>query len=333
MVELFIDKKNKVPLYLQLKDQIKYYVSTGALRAQERLPPVKTLAKNLSVNFQTIRKAYHELEIEGLVNIKHGDGTFITLDGSAVARQTSRANGTGAPATADLPTEFAYAIRELIEEYLAKKLDLAEARRIVERVFDDAERRELAPIVVFTECNQFQIKEISSLLERELALEVLPALISELSEIIQPLVEKNQRINVVTTGFHVNEVRGVIGALPVRIDVLITNLNPRTRRELEKVGERAKYSFICRDRESAVLYKDLLKAELGFRQMDLTACTLSETEKVQQILNSSDVVLVSPPVYEEVRRIAPPDKAVYNVFERVDPMSLKVIKDRILQEV
>jgi hypothetical protein len=224
-------------------------------------------------------------------------------------------------------------MRELIEEYLAKKLDLAEARRIVERVFDDAERRELAPIVVFTECNQFQIKEISSLLERELALEVLPALISELSEIIQPLVEKNQRINVVTTGFHVNEVRGVIGALPVRIDVLITNLNPRTRRELEKVGERAKYSFICRDRESAVLYKDLLKAELGFRQMDLTACTLSETEKVQQILNSSDVVLVSPPVYEEVRRIAPPDKAVYNVFERVDPMSLKVIKDRILQEV
>jgi DNA-binding transcriptional regulator YhcF (GntR family) len=285
------------------------------------------------VNFQTIRKAYHELEIEGLVNIKHGDGTFITLDGSAAVRQTSRANGTGASATADLPTEFAYAIRELIEEYLAKKLDLAEARRIVERVFDDAERRELAPIVVFTECNQFQIKEISSLLERELALEVLPALISELSEIIQPLVEKNQRINVVTTGFHVNEVRGVIGALPVRIDVLITNLNPRTRRELEKVGERAKYSFICRDRESAVLYKDLLKAELGFRQMDLTACTLSETEKVQQILNSSDVVLVSPPVYEEVRRIAPPDKAVYNVFERVDPMSLKVIKDRILQEV
>lgn len=331
MVELFIDKKNKVPLYLQIKDQIKYYVSTGALRAQQRLPPVKTLAKNLSVNFQTIRKAYHELEIEGLVKIKHGDGTFITLDGSSAVRQTSRTNGSDAQETADLPTEFAHATRELIEKYLAKKINLNEARKIVEKVFAEAERRALAPIVVFAECNQFQIKEISSLLERELALEVLPTLISELPQKIQPLVEKNQKINIVTTGFHVNEVRSAVGGLPVRVDVLITNLNPLTRRELERVGERAKYSFICRDRESAVLYKDLLKAELGFRQMDLTACTLSETEKVRQILNSSDVVLVSPPVYEEVRRIAPPEKAVYNVFERVDPMSLKVIKDRILE--
>ncbi|MDQ3063357.1 MAG: protein-lysine N-methyltransferase [Acidobacteriota bacterium] len=42
------------------------------------------------------------------------------------------------------------------------------------------------------------------------------------------------------------------------------------------------------------------------------------------------MLLSAPSVYEAVRKLAPPEKAVYNVFERVDPMSLKVVKDRIL---
>ncbi len=111
--------------------------------------------------------------------------------------------------------------------------------------------------------------------------------------------------------------------MPIQIDILITNLNPEIRRHLETAGEKGKYSFICRDKESAILYKDLLMAELGYQQIHLTACTLSDTDKVQIILNSSDVLLSAPSVYEEVRKLAPPEKAVYNVFERVDPMSLK----------
>lgn len=332
MVKLFLDKDNKVPLYLQLKDQIKYYISTGALRAEERLPPVKFLAKDLSVNFQTVRKAYRELELEGLVKIKHGDGTFVSSYGkSAVARRVGSPNGNAfGSSPTGLDSQFALAVEELIEQYLRRGLDLTEVQKIVAEILAQAEQRLTAPVVIFTECNRFQIKEISALLERELALEVKPMLISELPEKVPPLVEKNPRVNLVTTGFHVNEVRSAVGDLPVKIDVLITNLNPQTRRELERIGESGKYSFICRDPESVVIYKDLLKAELGFRRIDLTACTFSETEKVLQILNSSDVVLVSPPVFEQVRRMAPPEKAVYNVFERVDPMSLKVVKDKVL---
>ncbi len=60
-MQFFIDKTNKVPLYLQLKDQIKYYISTGSLKMQEQLPPFKVLAKELGINFQTVRQAYQEL--------------------------------------------------------------------------------------------------------------------------------------------------------------------------------------------------------------------------------------------------------------------------------
>ncbi len=91
MAQFFLDKENKVPLYLQLKEQIKYYISTGSLGAREQLPPVKVLAKNLGINFQTVRKAYKELEDSGLINIKHGEGTFISLTNSD--RRTAPSNG------------------------------------------------------------------------------------------------------------------------------------------------------------------------------------------------------------------------------------------------
>ncbi len=329
MVQFFLDKKNKVPLYLQLRDQIMYYISTGSLGAREQLPPVKILAKTLSINFQTVRKAYKELEDDGLLNIKHGEGTFISLTNSSV-RRTKTLSRNANFIQPDIQAQFGDAAKKLIEQYLHQGLDFAEAKKIAEKSFAEIERSQVAPLIVFAECNQFQIKQISKILEQELKLEVQPMLVADLGREISSLMNDGREINIVTTGFHINEVRNAVGEMPIQIDVLITNLNPETRRQLEAVGENGRYSFICRDKESAVLYKDLLKAELGYEQIHLTACILAETDKVRTILNSSDVVLVSPPVYEEVRKLAPPEKAVYNVFERVDPMSLKVVKDRIM---
>lgn len=321
MAQFFIDKTNKIPIYLQLKDQIKYFISTGTLTAEEKLPPVKVLAKNLGINFLTVRKAYKELEESGLISIRHGEGSFISL--SSNSQKTNAFQP-------DIQDQFAESIKQLVEQYSQKGLEFSEIKQISDETFAEIERSKTIPIVIFAECNQFQIKQISAILEDELNLNVKPMLVEELAKEIPSMMENGRKINIITTGFHINEVRDAIGDLPIYIDVLITNLNPETRRQLDSFGEKAAYSFICRDRESAVLYKDLLKAELGYQHINLTACTLDETEKVNNILNSSDVVLVSPPVFEKVRKLAPAEKSVFNVFERVDPMSLKVIKDKIL---
>lgn len=328
MAQFLLDKENKVPLYLQLRDQIMYYISTGSLRANEQMPPVKILAKDLGINFQTVRKAYQELENDGLLDIKHGEGTFVSLTNSAMQAKNAGRNTNSKEA--DTQTLFADSAKKLIEQYLGQGLDFAEAKAIVENSFAEIERSHQTPLIIFAECNQFQIKQISEILEQELKLAVKPVRIENLEKELPAWIDNGRKINVVTTGFHVNEVRNAVGELPVQIDILITNLNPKIRRLLETVGEKGKYSFICRDKESAILYKELLKAELGYEQINLTSCTLSETEKVQNMLNSSDVLLSAPSVYEKVKKLAPPEKAVYNVFERVDPMSLKVVKDRIL---
>ena len=330
MPQFFIDKANRVPIYLQLKDQIKYYISTGAITAREQLTPVKILARDLGINFQTVRKAYIELEREGLIQIKHGEGTFISFDHSGLNR-TRLAGNTVAGSSGGILSELGSSIEDLLENFGKLGLDMSDARVVVDDAFLRIERRKKTPKILFAECNHFQIIEISKLLEKELGLAVEPVLLSKLGGKVATNVEEGRKINVVTTGFHVNEVRMCIGDLPIEVDVLITNLNPNTRRQLEAVGENGRFSFICRDRESAVLYKDLLKAELGFENMDLTCCTIYESAKVREALNSSDVVLASPPVFNEVREMAPARKAVYNVFERVDPMSLRVLKDRLMR--
>ncbi len=328
MVQFFIDKNNKVPLYLQLKDQIKYFISTGAITAEEKLPPVKILAKTLGINFLTVRKAYKELEESGLINIRHGEGCFISLTNNSNHRDKDINKAVSLPTA--IQNQFAEAARQLLEQFLQQGLILSEIKKILDDTFSEVEKSKIAPIIVFVECNNFQINQISKILEDEIKLIVKPLLVKELSREIPILMASGRKINIVTTGFHVNEVRQAVGELAIQIDVLITNLNPETRRQLEQFGEKASYSFICRDKESAVLYKELLKAELGYDQLNLTSCTLSESEKVQKILETAEVILTSPPVYEEVKKMASPKKPVFNLFERVDPMSLKVFRDRIL---
>jgi GntR family transcriptional regulator len=66
------------PLYLQLMQQIRHGVETGVLQHGEELPGIRTLAKDLVVSHNTIAKAYTELEHEGLLELRHGSGAFVS---------------------------------------------------------------------------------------------------------------------------------------------------------------------------------------------------------------------------------------------------------------
>jgi GntR family transcriptional regulator len=67
-----------VPIYLQLMEQVKHAIETGALRAGEQLPGIRPLAEELVVNPNTVAKAYRELEHEGVIELRHGAGAFVT---------------------------------------------------------------------------------------------------------------------------------------------------------------------------------------------------------------------------------------------------------------
>jgi GntR family transcriptional regulator len=67
-----------VPIYLQLMEQVKHAIETGALRPGDQLPGMRPLAEELVINPNTVAKAYRELEHEGVIDLRHGAGAFVS---------------------------------------------------------------------------------------------------------------------------------------------------------------------------------------------------------------------------------------------------------------
>ncbi|MFH1998510.1 MAG: GntR family transcriptional regulator [Planctomycetota bacterium] len=78
MLHFQIDSKSGVPFYRQIIDQVKSAMAVNLLEPGERLPTVRQLAVDLSVNPNTVSRAYTELELTGMVETQMGSGTFIT---------------------------------------------------------------------------------------------------------------------------------------------------------------------------------------------------------------------------------------------------------------
>jgi len=73
-----LDSRSGVPVYRQLIDQVLVAISSGLLRPGDRLPTVRQVAVDLSININTVVRAYKELEIRGTLSTQQGTGTFIT---------------------------------------------------------------------------------------------------------------------------------------------------------------------------------------------------------------------------------------------------------------
>ncbi|MEQ8821180.1 MAG: GntR family transcriptional regulator [Sumerlaeia bacterium] len=73
-----VDLQGGKPVYQQMIDQAKYAIASGRLRAGDRLPSVREAAVALRVNRNTVSRVYSELEREGLVYSRPGQGSFVS---------------------------------------------------------------------------------------------------------------------------------------------------------------------------------------------------------------------------------------------------------------
>jgi GntR family transcriptional regulator len=81
-IVMTVDPRRGVPIYLQLIEQIKRSVALGVLRGGEQLPTVKQLALDLTINPNTVARAYRDLERDGTIETAAGRGSFVRADGS-----------------------------------------------------------------------------------------------------------------------------------------------------------------------------------------------------------------------------------------------------------
>lgn len=82
-----IDVRDRRPIYEQIVERVIELIGCGALKPGERLPPVRQLAAELSINPNTIQKAYSELEKRKITNTTPGRGSFVTENYDMVKEQ------------------------------------------------------------------------------------------------------------------------------------------------------------------------------------------------------------------------------------------------------
>jgi GntR family transcriptional regulator len=108
-----------VPIYLQLMEQVKHAIDTGALQPGDQLPGIRPLAEELVINPNTVAKVYRELEHEGVVELRHGAGAFVAA-GARSKKSTEKVRAAQAIVSA------------AIEKLHARGVTNEEIRRLVE---------------------------------------------------------------------------------------------------------------------------------------------------------------------------------------------------------
>ena len=116
---IIIDYKDTRPIYEQIVEKFKKLIIKGALRADEQMPSVRSLAMELSINPNTIQKAYAELERQGFTYTVKGRGSFVTGDDKPVRQRRE---------------ECAEQIRALVREAVEIGVPKEELIRMIEEI-------------------------------------------------------------------------------------------------------------------------------------------------------------------------------------------------------
>jgi GntR family transcriptional regulator len=90
MIRFVLNARSGVPPYLQIIQQVKEAILLGRLQVCDQLPTVRKVVSEIVINPNTVFKAYRQLEQEGIVELRHGQGTFVRqapppLSGAAFA--------------------------------------------------------------------------------------------------------------------------------------------------------------------------------------------------------------------------------------------------------
>jgi GntR family transcriptional regulator len=119
-----IDITDGTPIYLQICEQIKRAVAVGRLKAEEAVPSVRQLALELTVNPNTVARAYLELEHEGVIYKRQGQGTFVSPDALEASRRERRK-----------------AVKELFEKAITEAEEAGITASEMDEIYAQAKRR------------------------------------------------------------------------------------------------------------------------------------------------------------------------------------------------
>ena len=317
-INIEISKKSGVPLYIQVKKQIMDAIKKGTLKVGAKMPTERELSQSLQVSRNTISTAYNDLEQEGALKSYQGKGTFVVEE---VMSWDSRDIKKKIIKFVDLGLEEALAIGMKPEEFLdIVDQRVSEKKQIMDKI-----------VAIYVECNIEQAIMFSSQLSKNSNMNVMYLTVNDLEKMDKNTKDKIESAEFIITTFnHINKVTRLTAGLNKEIlGVAITpNLEPIVK--IARYSSNTKFGFMCISEEFMFKIKGALE-KAGLSEVDIKYSNTTDEDELKDIIEKSDVMIVSPGRYKDVKNANFKNKEIIQFLYSLDDGSVKALRSKIIE--
>lgn len=317
-MNIAVNKESRVPLYLQVKKQIMDQIRSGSLKVGSKMPTERELSEKLKLSRNTISSAYKELEKEGVLKSYQGKGTFVAEEAKPWKAK-------------DIKDKIMKFVDFGLEEALETGMDIEEFLEIVTSRVKEKTDMMKRLTAVYVECNIEQSKMFSKQLSDSTDMNVIPLTIPDLKEMSKDTVNIIEKSQVVIATFnHVNEVARLISDFDKEILGIAINADLETIVKIARYPDDTKFGFLCISEEFMFKIKGALESA-GLGNIDIKYSNTYIDEEIKDLIETSDVIIVSPGRYKEVDKFNHSNKDIIKFLYSLDDGSVKALKSKILE--
>lgn len=117
-MKIIISNRSGIPIYEQIKEQIKEAIFAGVLSENEQLPSIRKLARSLKISVITTTRAYNDLEAEGFIASVQGKGSYVLPQNKAMIKENARVKIENSLSEAIVVAEAAGILQQEVKEML-----------------------------------------------------------------------------------------------------------------------------------------------------------------------------------------------------------------------
>jgi DNA-binding transcriptional regulator YhcF (GntR family) len=317
-MKIFIDRDNGVPIYLQVKNQIKAEVRIGILKPGIKMPTERELSIELNTSRNTISTAYHELEKDGVLKSYQGKGTFVAEEGELYRDQNVK----------DKILKFVdLGFETALEDGISSEEFMQMVNRRVKEKLDLMKKIS----AVYVECNIEQAKMFSEQLSEKTNMDIKPLTITQLNKSndnTKNILNESQVF--ITTFNHVNEVTKLTSKYSK--DVLGVAINPdlETVVKIARFSIDTKFGIFCISEEFKYKIKGALEKS-GLGNINAKYSNSYEEEALKKIIDDCDAIIVSPGRYKDIQELNKGNKEIIKFVFNLDDDSVKALKSKFIE--
>ncbi|KYH35216.1 HTH-type transcriptional repressor YtrA [Clostridium tepidiprofundi DSM 19306] len=317
-MEIVLNRKSGVPLYLQVKKQIMDLIRMGKIKVGSKMPTERELSKELKVSRNTISTAYKELEQAGVLKSYQGKGTFVIEE---VISWQDKDKKDKILKFLDLALEQAFESGMDIEGFLQLVNDrVREKKELMKKM-----------VSVYVECNIEQAKMFSKQLSKRTNMNVIPLTVADLRAMDVDTVGKLNKAQVIISTFnHVNEVYELTKDLKKEVFGVAISPDLETIVKIARYPVTSKLGFVCISEEFMFKVRGALE-KAGLGEINIQFTNTFDEEKLKLFISSHDVIVVSPGRYKDVSKLNTFNREIIEFKYGLDDGSVKALKSKIVE--